>query len=174
MGRKGDAVTAREGSAQPSPVSPICPPQALLQLVQEKPFGEERGAISPKRGPYSLPFSGAGGKKRADGRYTSCYRRFPPICPPQALLQLVQEKNLWGGKRGDSAQKGGAYSLSSRTRVWETVFRGGEVCRLPLSLPLPPWTRGGGKTADARGQKKAVAGREMRRERSVCPSPAPR
>lgn len=39
---------------------PICPPQALLQLVQEKSFGEERGAIPPKRGPYSLPFSGAG------------------------------------------------------------------------------------------------------------------
>ena len=174
MGRKGDAVTAREGSAQPSPVSPICPPQALLQLVQEKPFGEERGAISPKRGPYSLPFSGAGGKKRADGRYTSCYRRFPPICPPQALLQLVQKKNLWGGKRGDSAQKGGPTRSLLGRGYGKQSFAEGRCVVFPYRSPFPHGHAGGGETADARGQKKAVAGREMRRERSVCPSPSPR
>lgn len=96
MGRKGDAVTARERSAQPSPVSPL--------FALHRPF-------------YSL------------------FRRNP-----------------LGRKEGRFRPKGGAYSLPSRARVWETVFRGGEVCRLPLSLPLPSRTHGGGEAADYPGQ----------------------
>lgn len=71
------------------------------------------------------------------------HRQCPPICPPQALLQLVQEKPLWGEKRGDSAQKRGPYSLPfSGAGVGNGLSRRGGVSPSPIAPPSPTDTRG--------------------------------
>lgn len=94
-----------------------CPLFALhrpfCSLFRRNPLGRKEGRFRPKKGPYSLPFSGAG--------------------------------------------------------VGNSLSRRGGVSPSPIAPPSPTDTQG--KTADARGQKKAVAGREKRHECSCLSVP---
>lgn len=80
MGRKGDAVTAREGSAQPSPVSPYLPSTGPFAACSgETPLGRKEGRFRPKEGALLAPLLGRGCGKRsfAEGRCVAFPYRSP-------------------------------------------------------------------------------------------------
>ena len=138
---------------------PICPPQALLQLVQEKSFGEERGAIPPKRGGPIRSLLGRGWQK--EGRWEINTRPSPVslYLPSTGPFTACSGETLWRGKRGDSAQKEGPTRSLLGRGCGKRSFAEGRCVAFPYRSPFPHGHTGEGRPPTILGKGCAAFGR---------------